>query len=140
MPTVDATKGYAGVPYAGTVGRFFVIENTVDFDALGVSSGDNVRAIPVGDGMVVIAAELEIITPSDADTSATVNLGDGGDDDRYVSGGDLKSATGTVLGNYGGNLGARYTDDDYIIVTPTYSGTVNTKGKVKVRIIGVKVA
>jgi len=144
MATISAISGYeAGVPFR-TSGALFVLENEIDFDSLNVESGDVVQALPVGEGMRVLLVETEIVTPSDAATSATAIIGDGDDDDGFDADVDLKAEAGTIACTGSADAyavsGKRYTSDDTIDVTPTWSGTTTTKGKIKVRAVVVKVA
>jgi len=140
MATYDATVGSVGVPYIGTVGRFFVLENpSVDLDSIGVANGDVVKVLNVPAGCVILGVEVEIVTASDAATSATCDVGDGADTDFYLASGDLKSTAGTVLSSTN-TTGRRYTADDTIDLTLAYSGATTVYGKVKVRAYGVKVA
>lgn len=141
MATVNALVGSGGVPFEGTVSRFFVISNTVDFDALNVASGDVVQSLSVPAGTWVLSVGVKIETASDADTSATAVVGDGADTDRFLAGANLKSSAGTVLlpsTEVGAVSGHIYTDEDTIDIIPTYSGTVTVKGKVTVYAVCVK--
>ncbi|RLC49291.1 MAG: hypothetical protein DRH57_00280 [Candidatus Cloacimonadota bacterium] len=142
MAVIDALNGYeAGVPFR-TSGALFVLENTIDFDALNVASGDVIQALPVGAGMRVLLVETEIVTPSDAGTSATATIGDGDDDDGFDADVDLKATAGTIVSTGSGDAyavsGKRYTEDDTIDIIPTWSGDVSVKGKVKIRALVAK--
>ncbi|RLG69037.1 hypothetical protein DRN93_01215 [archaeon] len=153
MATIDGTKNAsAGVPFEGSLQKFFILENILDFDSLDPASGDTVKALPVEGGMRVFGTEVEIVTPSDAATSASATVGDGDDPDGFDTNVDLKGSAGTVVGTslalsegtpntlvdaYAG-VGKRYTDDDTIDVTVTYNGTTTVKGKIKIRAWGVK--
>jgi len=144
MTTINAISGCeAGVP-SRTSGALFILENEIDFDSLNVNSGDVVQALPVGEGMRVLLVETEIVTPSDAETSATAIVGDGDDNDGFDADVNLKADAGTIACTGSGDAyavsGKRYTSDDVINVTPTWSGATTVKGKIKVRAIVVKVA
>ena len=134
MATINATKG-SGIPYCGTQ-KFFVLEATVDFDALNVASGDTVQVLNVGKGTRVLGTEVEIVKASNAATSAAATVGDAADADGFIATVNLKGAVGSITttpGAYG--YARRYTSDDTINIVPTYSGTVTIKGAVKVRAI-----
>ena len=143
MATINGLGGHsAAVPFK-TRGAAFVLENEVDLDALNVSDGDVVQALPAGDGMRVLMVETEIVTPSDAATSATMDIGDGADADGYDAGVNLKASAGTITctdltSDAYGASGKRYTSNDTIDLTVHYSGAVTVKGKVKVRALGFK--
>jgi len=127
-----------GKPFA-TIDRVFILENTIDLDSLNVASGDVVKCLPVLDGYRILGTEVKIVTPSNAATSASATLGDSSDGDGFLASIDLKSSAGTVVttpGAYG--YSRRYTADNTIDLTVTYSGTVTVKGKVIVRAIVVK--
>jgi len=133
MATINATKG-SGIPYRGTQ-KFFVLEATVDFDALNVASGDTVQVLNVGKGTRVLGTEVEIVRTSNA-TSATATVGDAIDADGFIATVNLTGAVGSITttpGAYG--YARRYTSNDTINIVPTYSGTVTIKGAVKVRAI-----
>lgn len=144
MAVIDGTKSTtAAVPYLGS-GRAFVLEQTVDFDALNVASGDVVEAIKVKDGMRILLVESEVVTASDAATSATIDIGDGVTTNGFDDNVDIKAAAGTIactaIGTdaYGAS-GKRYTTNDTIDVIPTYTGSTTVKGKIKLRAIGFMV-
>ena len=152
MATVNGLNGAsAGVPFEGSLAKFFVLENEVDFDSLNVSSGDTVQALPVKSGMRVLGTEVEIVTASDAATSATAKVGDGDNDDGFDTDVNLKATAGTIaatsmaltegtpntLTDAFAGVGKRYTSDDTIDIIPTYNGATTVKGKVKVRAWGV---
>jgi len=143
MAVVNGLGGHtAEVPFKGA-GAAFILENTIDLDALNVSSGDTVQALPVKEGMRIPIVETEIVTPSDAATSATADIGDGDDADGFDAAVDLKASAGTIVCTaigtdaYGAS-GKRYTGSDTIDITVTYSGAVTVKGKVKIRALGFK--
>ena len=155
MATVDGLGGASvGVPYEGTLGRFFVLENEVDFDSLGIASGDTVKALAVKAGMLILGTEVEVVTASDAATSAAATVGDGDDADGFDTNVDLKASVGTVartslaltegtpntLTDAYAGVGKRYTSDDTIDIVPTYTGATTVYGKVKVRAYGVLMA
>jgi len=135
MATLNAIPSNVvkGIPLMG-VGRVFIVSNTVDLDKLGAASDDVVQALPVWDGIRVLGVEVEVVTPSDAATLATIAVGDGNSADGFIPSVNLKS-TGvtTTPGSYG--YSKRYTTDDTIDLTVTYSGATTVKGKVIVRAV-----
>jgi len=141
MATINGLGGHsAAVPFKGA-GAAFVLENIIDLDALNVASGDVVQALPVKAGMRILLVETEIVTPSDAATSATADVGDGDDTDGFDSSVDLKASAGTIVctaigTDAYGTSGKRYTETDTIDLTVTYSGDTTVRGKVKVRALG----
>jgi hypothetical protein len=152
MATVNGLdNASAGVPYKGSLAKFFVLENIVDLDTLDPSSGDTVQVLPVKDGMRVLGTEVEVITPADSATSATATIGDGDNADGFDTDVDLKATAGTVVGTsmalsegtpntlvdaYAG-VGKRYTSDDTIDMIPTFNGATTVKGKYKIRAWGI---
>lgn len=135
MATVNALVGSAGVPFKDTVSKLFVLSREVDFQSLDVASGDVVQVFEVPADTWVLKVGIKVVTASDAATSATLNVGDGADNDRYLSGADLKSTAGTVLlpsTEAAAVSGHIYTSADTIDVIPTYSGTISQKGKIEI--------
>jgi len=135
MATLNAVPSNVGkgIPFTG-VGKVFVVSNTIDLDKLGATNGDVVQALPVWDGIRVLGVEVEVVTASDAATSATATVGDGDDTDGFVTSVNLKSAGATTTpGVYG--YSKRYTTDDTIDLTLAYSGATTVKGKVVVRAV-----
>jgi len=122
-----------------TLDRVFILENELNFDTLGAANGDVVKALPVANGLRILGVEVEIVTPSDAATSANATVGDTSDDDGFIASVNLKGTAGTVTttpGAYG--YSRRYTTNDTINVTVAYSGATTVKGKIKIRAIAVK--
>lgn len=147
MATINACSGYsAGVPTSAKGLGGFVISNVVDLDNLGVASTDVVQVLTVPKDSAVMRVEVEIVTPSNAATSATATVGDANDADGYIATANLKSSAGSVLSSAGTEayvsviVGKRYTSDTFITLTPTYSGTTTVKGKVIVRAFCVKMS
>jgi len=142
MATVNAVGNYkASVPFKDA-GSFFVLSRTVDLDAITHASGDTIQVIPVPSGVRCVGVECEIVTPSDAATSATMNIGDGADADGYDASVDLKATAGTITVTGSSDAyffpGKRYTADDTIDITPTYNGATTTKGKIILRAFCIK--
>ncbi len=133
--TVDKTGGavYA-IPHSG-LNKVFVLSNTVDIS--GADDGDVYQVLPAGTGSVVLNVFTKIVTPNDAATSSTVNIGDGSNASGYGSSTSMKAAAGTFTKGVGGthtyitNDGTLYTAGDTIDLTFTVTGT-NTVGSVKV--------
>lgn len=120
-----------------------VVEKVVDFDSIsGLASGDTVKAIPVKAGFRCLFTELEIVTPANSATSATADVGDSADADGFDASVNLKGSAGTIATTSSADayfgVGSRYTDDDYITVTPTFTGATTVYGKVKLRAFLVK--
>lgn len=135
MATLNAIPSNVGkgIPFTG-VGKVFVISNTIDLDRLGAANGDVVQALPVWDGIRVLGVEVEVVTASDAATSATATVGDGDDTDGFIASVNLKSVgVTTTPGAYG--YSKRYNTDDTIDLTLAYSGATTVKGKVVVRAV-----
>ena len=145
MATVTLSGYSASVPFK-TAGACFILEREVDFDSSDttINSGDTVECIPVEAGMRVLLVETEIVTPSDAGTSATMTIGDGDDADGFDGDVNLKASAGTIACTGSGDAyavsGKRYTDDDTIDIVPTWSGATTVKGKVKIRALVAKMA
>lgn len=142
MATIDATKGDPFVPFIGTQGTFFVLDNIVDLQALGVVSSDVVKVVDIPAGTFILMAGVEILTPANSATSAVINLGDSGDDDRFLAGVSIKASAGTVYipsTEASVGVGAVYTSASTLNVVPTYSGTTTQKGKLRVFAVCVKV-
>ena len=140
MATINAIKGTANKPYAG-LDKLFVIENTIDFQALGAANGDTVQCLPVAAGWRILGLEVETVTSADSATAATADVGDSGSANGFMDDINLKSAAGTVITaqtatGYGNTR--RYTSADTINMTLTYTGATTQKGKVKIRAIVVK--
>jgi len=146
MAVIDGTGGASsGIPYEGALDKVFVMSRMVDIDALpGFASGDTIKALPVEDGIRVLMTEVEIVTPSDAATSALADVGDGDDPDGFDTGIDLTAAAGTIyqttlgIDAFGLPFGKRYKADDTIDIVPTYTGATTVFGKVIVRALAVK--
>lgn len=142
MPTIDGlNKASAGVPFEGSLGKFFILENTLDLDDLDPASADVVQALPVKAGMRILLTEVESVTPADSATSAAATVGDGDAADGYDADVDLKATAGTIASTAStdtfAGVGKRYTADDTIDLVPTFTGTTTVKGKVKIRAMGV---
>jgi len=135
MATLNAVPSNVGkgIPLIGS-GKVFVVSNTVDLDKLGASNDDVVQALPVWDGIRVLGVEVEVVTPSDAATLATIAVGDSSSTDGFIPSVNLKSiGVTTTPGSYG--FSKRYTADDTINLTVTYSGATTVKGKVIARAV-----
>ena len=141
----------SGVPYNASLQKTFILTNTIDLDALKVADGDIIQALPVAPGMRIFLTEVEIVTPSDAATSAAATVGDGDDGDGFDTNVDLKATAGsiastslaltegtpnTLVDAYAG-VGKRYTSEDTIDITVAYNGATTVYGKVIIRAYGV---
>lgn len=122
------------IPHSG-LNKVFVMSNTVDIS--GADDGDVYQVLPVGTGSVVLNVFTKIVTPNDAATTSTVNIGDGNNANGYGSSTSMKAAAGTFTKGVGGthtyitNDGTLYTAGDTIDLTFVVTGT-NTVGSVKV--------
>jgi len=94
--TFDKTKGAAASAYpASQLPKVFVIENVLDMGAAGYVATDIVQVLKILKGSHVLLAGVQIITAEDS--TATIDLGDGSDDDGYLAAADAESAAGTFL-------------------------------------------
>lgn len=115
--------------YRGT-GKVYVNEVIVEAQANNIPSGTAVKVIPIPAKTIVLAASVEILTPSDAATSATGVVQIGGN--AIATGLDLKSAAGVVQA---GNTLRVTSADTTVDLLATYTGTTNQKGRFKVSIL-----
>ena len=104
------------------------VENTVDFSLFDPSADDIVQILNVPAETLVINAGLEVLTASAS--GVTLDLGDGGDVDRYIDGLDSTStghgAQVTNVSNVGHVYGSADTIDVKVI------GAQDTSGKIRV--------
>lgn len=88
-------------------------------------SGTAAPAVKLPAGAIVIGGEIVITTAFNAGTTNTIDVGDGGDDDRYTS----TIITASSLGRTALTLtGYQYTTADTIDLLATLSGTAATTG------------
>lgn len=133
--TVDKVGSAVYAIPASGLNKVFVMSNTVDIS--GADDGDVYQVLPVGTGTVVLNVFTKIVTPNNAATSSTVNIGDGNNTSGYGSSTNMKAAAGTFTKGIGGthtyitNDGTLYTSGDTIDLTFSVTGT-NTVGSVKV--------
>mgnify|MGYP001619368797 FL=1 len=132
--TVDKTGSTTyGVPASG-LNKYFTMSNTVDISA--ATNGDVYQVLPVGTGTMVFNVRTKIITPNDAATTSTIDIGDGTDTNGYSDDINMKAAAtvvskGTSTDAYVQGHGKEYTTGDTIDLTFTVTGT-NTAGEVKI--------
>ena len=127
MGTVSkVTGGTSGHP--STRRKPYWVENTVDFSLFDPSADDIVQILNVPAETLVINAGLEVLTASAS--GVTLDLGDGGDVDRYIDGLDSTStghgAQVTNVSNVGHVYGSADTIDVKVI------GAQDTSGKIRV--------
>ena len=127
MATVDKTiGGTAGHP--STRRKPYWVENTVDFSLFDPAANDVVQMLNVPAETCVINAGLEVLTASPS--SVTLDLGDGGDADRYIDGLDSTSTGHGALVAHASNAGHVYGSADTIDVTVL--GAQDTSSKIRV--------
>jgi hypothetical protein len=121
MATVDKTTGgTSGHP--STRRKPYFVENTIDFDVFNPEANDVVQALNVPAETLV-----EVLTALSG--SVTLDLGDGGDVDRYVDGDTNAVGHATTVAN-ASNSGHVYATADTIDVTVL--GATAAVGKVRV--------
>ena len=130
MATFDKTGagGTTGHPANGRTP--YLVENTIDFSVSGFqpAANDIVQALDIPAESMVINAGLEVLTVSPS--GVTLDLGDGGDVDRFVDGHD-STATGFAANVINAsNIGHVYGSADTIDIKVI--GAQDTSAKVRV--------
>ena len=130
MATYDLTAagGTTGHPANGRTP--YLVENTIDFSVSGFqpAANDIVQALDIPAESMVINAGLEVLTVSPS--GVTLDLGDGGDVDRFVDGHD-STATGFAANVINAsNIGHVYGSADTIDIKVI--GAQDTSAKVRV--------
>ena len=130
MATHDKTGagGTTGHPSNGRTP--YLVENTIDFSVSGFqpAANDIVQALDIPAESMVINAGLEVLTVSPS--GVTLDLGDGGDVDRFVDGHD-STATGFAANVINAsNIGHVYGSADTIDIKVI--GAQDTSAKVRV--------
>ena len=130
MATFDITRqgGTTGHPANGRTP--YLVENTIDFSVSGFqpAANDIVQALDIPAESMVINAGLEVLTVSPS--GVTLDLGDGGDVDRFVDGHD-STATGFAANVINAsNIGHVYGSADTIDIKVI--GAQDTSAKVRV--------
>ena len=130
MATFDKTGqgGTTGHPANGRTP--YLVENTIDFSVSGFqpAANDIVQALDIPAESMVINAGLEVLTVSPS--GVTLDLGDGGDVDRFVDGHD-STATGFAANVINAsNIGHVYGSADTIDIKVI--GPQDTSAKVRV--------
>ena len=130
MATYDRTGkgGTTGHPANGRTP--YLVENTIDFSVSGFqpAANDIVQALDIPAESMVINAGLEVLTVSPS--GVTLDLGDGGDVDRFVDGHD-STATGFAANVINAsNIGHVYGSADTIDIKVI--GAQDTSAKVRV--------
>ena len=104
------------------------VENTVDFSLFDPSADDIVQILNVPAETLVINAGLEVLTASAS--GVTLDLGDGGDVDRYIDGLNSTSTGHGAQVINASNVGHVYGSADTIDVKVI--GAQDTSGKIRV--------
>ena len=127
MATVSKViGGTSGHP--STRRKPYWVENTVDFSLFDPSADDIVQILNVPAETLVINAGLEVLTASAS--GVTLDLGDGGDVDRYIDGLDSTSTGHGAQVINASNVGHVYGSADTIDVKVI--GAQDTSGKIRV--------
>ena len=125
---VTGAGGTTGHPANGRTP--YLVENTIDFSVSGFqpAANDIVQALDIPAESMVINAGLEVLTVSPS--GVTLDLGDGGDVDRFVDGHD-STATGFAANVINAsNIGHVYGSADTIDIKVI--GAQDTSAKVRV--------
>ena len=130
MATFDKTGkgGTTGHPANGRTP--YMVENTIDFSVSGFqpAANDIVQCLDIPAESMVLNAGLEVLTASPS--GVTLDLGDGGDVDRFVDGHD-STATGLAANVINAsNVGHVYGSADTIDIKVL--GAQDTSAKVRV--------
>lgn len=100
------------------------------------ASGVAENAIEVPQDAIVIGGDITVVTPWNSGTSATLDLGDAGDDDRYTASAiDLKVAGRTALTL----TGYKHTVAEFLKTLVTTAGTAATAGAARITVNYVRV-
>ena len=128
MATHDKTGagGTTGHPSNGRTP--YLVENTIDFTPFDPAANDIVQAIDIPAESIVLNAGLEVLTASPS--SVTLDLGDGGDVDKYVDGYDSTSTGYAACVINASNVGHVYGSADTIDIKVL--GAQDTSAKVRV--------
>ena len=127
MATVSKVIGStAGHP--STRRKPYWVENTVDFSLFDPAANDVVQMLNIPAETLIINAGIEVLTASAS--GVTLDLGDGGDVDRYIDGLDSTSTGLGALVTNVSNVGHVYGSADTIDVKVL--GAQDTSGKIRV--------
>lgn len=109
-------------------------ERTITFaDGLAIAGTDDAvqDLLDIPTGARVVGGEIVVETVWDSGTSATLDIGDGDDPDRYTA----SPVDLTTLGRTALVLtGHKYTGEDTIDIDPTLLGTTATTGQAYIRV------
>lgn len=98
MATVDITRGVAAARFSvDNLPRFFFLDRVYDFATNNGTSGDTYQVFHVAAGTLVLFAGVEVQVVEDG--TATIDMGDGDDDDGYLAARDIEAATGYFVSN-----------------------------------------
>lgn len=106
-------------------GTQYPLVATQDFSYAQLTSGSAVGAIKLPYGARVIGGGVLITTAFNSATSDKIDIGDGGDPDRYTSTEITASSTGWTALTLSGY---KYTQTDYVDITWTGTGTAPSAG------------
>ena len=127
MATVSkVTGGTAGHP--STRRKPYWVENTVDFSLFDPAANDVVQMLNIPAETLIINAGIEVLTASAS--GVTLDLGDGGDVDRYIDGLDSTSTGHGAQVATASNVGHVYGSADTLDVKVL--GAQDTSGKIRV--------
>lgn len=110
---------------AGRQSRLVAGPLTISYDTVATNDGTVEAVIDVPQNAIVVGGSFTVDTAFDSGTSDSLDIGDGGDDDRYTSSAIDLQATGRTaltLTDY------KYTAGDTIDIKYTAAGTAATAG------------
>jgi hypothetical protein len=93
--TLGGTDGYSATLASP---RFFVLERTIDFADRNVTTNDVVESITVVKNSRVVSVQAEVLEASttNTNTTQTVKVGDGADDDGWLASVNMLSASSAM--------------------------------------------
>lgn len=137
MATVQSSKVAATVPEREPHSGVFALKGVFAHPTSGDGSaaGDIIQMVKVAKGTTVLEV---ILTAEDLDTGTTIELdvGDGGDVDRYIDGSTIGQAGGVARSGAGvaaavaDGIFYTYTEDDTIDVKVVAAATGKTAGNI----------
>lgn len=132
--------GRGGFPALGT--KVGVVEREIDLNAAVTEKGaalvatDTIEVFSLRKGQMILAAGLTVVTAA-AGTALAIDLGDGGDADRFVADFDAKGAAGTVAPVVSANIPYVYDAADALEINLKTVTTVTALSWGKVRVWAV---
>lgn len=113
--------------------RQYPLFAVADLEYSDLPSGDDVEAIDLPPGAVVVSGFAQVLVQDNGGTSVTLDVGDADDDDRYVTALDIKGGAVGAYEAFGSNaIGRHYPEGGAITVKRTEGGTGSSAGKVRV--------